>query len=76
MQDAAFSNFFRFYLKPFHPYTRAVIDQAGGRLGRMDRVEAFVAAIDSHETRDLRSHEDDFRVFARFVCRSIASTVK
>jgi glutamate dehydrogenase len=36
-----------------------------------DRVEAFVAAIDTYEPRWVSEHEDAFRVFARFVSRSL-----
>ena len=36
-----------------------------------DRVERFVAAIDTYEPNKLADHEDLFRVFARFISRSV-----
>ncbi len=36
-----------------------------------DRVESFVAAVDAYEPHSLRQHADAFRVFARFISRSI-----
>ena len=36
-----------------------------------DRVQAFIAAIDSYEPALLQQHEDAFRVFARYISRSI-----
>lgn len=36
-----------------------------------DRVESFVAAADAYEPAILTNHEDAFRVFARFISRSV-----
>ena len=36
-----------------------------------DRVEAFISSIDSYEPTVVADHEDAFRIFARFVSRSI-----
>ena len=36
-----------------------------------DRVESFISTIDSYEPTTVRDHEDAFRIFARFVSRSV-----
>jgi glutamate dehydrogenase len=36
-----------------------------------DRVEKFVSSIDSYEPKIVAEHEDAFRVFARFISRSV-----
>ncbi|MEZ4272422.1 MAG: NAD-glutamate dehydrogenase [Myxococcota bacterium] len=41
------------------------------RLSHPDRVEEFVAAVDAYDPQQLDQHEDAFRVFARFISRSI-----
>ena len=37
----------------------------------IDRIEEFVGAVDHYEPLRASQHEDDFRIFARFLSRSL-----